>query len=100
MAIGGIARPSSRLAAVPSGTSSETVDGDSVLSCPVAPAVAVLNAFDLKKLCLKKLDNGLEAPPGDREDESWLDGDGVSVFCIELAELGVAAATAAAFEVL
>lgn len=73
VAIGGIAMPSSRLAAELSGRSN-VIEEDAVLSS-VPPAVALCSprpsiaVSDLMKLCLKKLDKGWEARLVDENDD-------------------------------
>lgn len=95
VAIGGIARPSSRLADVRSGTSNEAVDG-SVLSPVVVALCFPVAESDLKKLCLKKLDNGFEAPPSGKDDEAWPDNESVFLNALSTLVLDVVAAVAAA----
>lgn len=104
VAIGGIAMPSSRLAAEPRGTSKDT-DDDAVSSnaasadtlCFPCPAVVALP--DLVKLCLKKLDKGCEAPPDDEDNPAGVLVDEACVF-LNTPSLVLAALAAAAAEVL
>jgi hypothetical protein len=95
VAMGGIAMPSSRLdgcrgtsrdAAPPARITEASPAAARCFPFPAAP-------FDLKKLCLKKLDKGFEAPPGGKDDDR--DDSGLVNAPLLPLELGVAVADAA-----